>query len=68
MPSRFQSRNLYHRNTQSTRDPEKVFGPFNMPEGVKKEFLNHIRRRLTPQAIKVRAGLFYYYLDSLYRH
>jgi translation initiation factor 2 subunit 1 len=38
-------------------DPEKVFGEFEMTPEVKKELLNSIRKRLTPQALKIRAGI-----------
>jgi translation initiation factor 2 alpha subunit (eIF-2alpha) len=38
-------------------DPEGVFGDFEMQENVKRELLSYIRKRLTPQAVKVRAGI-----------
>nr|KAJ3421807.1 hypothetical protein HK105_002226 [Polyrhizophydium stewartii] len=38
-------------------DPDAVFGQYNLPENINKELVNSIRRRLTPQAIKVRADI-----------
>ena len=38
------------------RDPEKVFEGLEMTEQVREELLTNIRRRLTPQPVKIRAG------------
>ncbi|KAJ3037597.1 hypothetical protein HDV00_001485 [Rhizophlyctis rosea] len=38
-------------------DPEKVFADFSVPEDVKRELVANIRRRLTPQPIKIRADI-----------
>lgn len=38
-------------------DPDTIFGPFDMPEHIKKELLHNIRRRLTPQPVKIRADI-----------
>jgi len=37
--------------------PEKVLGQYNIREDAQKALLSNIRRRLTPQAIKIRADL-----------
>ncbi|KAI8928363.1 eukaryotic translation initiation factor 2 alpha subunit-domain-containing protein [Entophlyctis helioformis] len=38
-------------------EPDKVLNPFNLDESVKNELVSNIRRRLTPQAIKIRADI-----------
>lgn len=38
-------------------DPDKVLDPLNVPENIKKELVKHIRQRLTPQPIKIRADI-----------
>lgn len=38
-------------------EPEKVFAQFNLDPFVKKELLVNIRRRLTPQPVKIRADI-----------
>ena len=38
-------------------DPDSVFGDLNLPQGLYKELLANIRKRLTPQQIKVRADI-----------
>ncbi|KAJ1979228.1 hypothetical protein H4R35_001597 [Dimargaris xerosporica] len=38
-------------------EPEKVFEGLEMPEGILDELLTNIRRRLTPQPVKIRADI-----------
>jgi len=40
----------------SNREPTKVFEGIKMEENVYNELITIIKRRLTPQAIKIRAG------------
>jgi translation initiation factor 2 subunit 1 len=38
-------------------DPDSVLDTLNMPDYIKKELVKHIRQRLTPQPIKIRADI-----------
>ncbi|KAJ1342270.1 hypothetical protein BSLG_003193 [Batrachochytrium salamandrivorans] len=38
-------------------EPDSVFAQFDLPLNVKRELVGNIRRRLTPQAIKIRADI-----------
>ncbi|KAI8593414.1 eukaryotic translation initiation factor 2 alpha subunit-domain-containing protein [Geranomyces variabilis] len=38
-------------------DPEAVFGGLDIPEEIKKTLVSNIRRRLTPQPVKIRADV-----------
>ncbi|EGF78719.1 hypothetical protein BATDEDRAFT_30462 [Batrachochytrium dendrobatidis JAM81] len=38
-------------------EPETIFADFDLPLNVKRELIGNIRRRLTPQAIKIRADI-----------
>jgi len=38
------------------RDPETVFEDLTISEEIQRELLSNIRRRLTPQPTKIRAG------------
>jgi len=41
----------------AVQEPEKILGEFNLTEDVKKQLMNNINRRLTPQAVKIRAEI-----------
>lgn len=38
-------------------DEDVIFGEMDIPETIKKEMLNNIKRRLTPQPVKIRADI-----------
>lgn len=54
---------LYYINLfYSLREPEKVFEGLEITPEISEELLNNIKRRLTPQPIKIRAGLYFFFL------
>ncbi|KAJ3303605.1 hypothetical protein HDV03_003682 [Kappamyces sp. JEL0829] len=38
-------------------DPDGIFDPLDMPERIKSELVSNIRKRLTPQPVKIRADI-----------
>lgn len=52
-------------------DPEKVFEGLEMSDEIRSELLKDIQRRLTPQAVKIRADIeltCFKYQGSVHRH
>lgn len=43
-------------------DPSSVFEGIEMEEAVKNELISNIKRRMTPQPVKIRARKFFFYL------
>lgn len=44
-------------NLVDDSNPDAIFGPLDMPEKLREEMMTNIKRRLTPQPVKIRADI-----------